>query len=70
MYWKYTTRKIDGKKRRVKVRGTQVRVVGHKNYTDKTARARGRTRRAGYYSATDKSKVSSHPLGPLFGRGY
>lgn len=39
--WKYKTRKINGRNRRVKVyrtaKGTErVRIVGHKNYTDRT----------------------------------
>jgi len=41
--WKYTTRKIDGKRRRVKVKTfasgrTLVRIRKHRNYTDRTAR--------------------------------
>ena len=37
MKWRYTTRKINGTKRNVKVskNGRYVRIVGHRNYTDK-----------------------------------
>lgn len=38
MKWRYTKRKIDGKTRNVKVskNGRYVRIVGYKNYTDKS----------------------------------
>jgi hypothetical protein len=58
--WRRTVRKIAGERRQVKVRTRagkeQVRVIGHRNLTDKTARKLGRKRRKGYYSSTDKGK--------------
>ena len=38
MKWRYTTRKVNGKSRAVKVskNGKYVRIVGKKNYTDRT----------------------------------
>lgn len=62
--WKRKYRMINGKKRLCKVRSVagkeQVRIVGHRNLTDKTARKVGRSRKSGYYSATDKRK--SRPI--------
>ena len=45
MAWKYTTRKLNGKRRKVKVHrkgdGNElVRVVGKRNYSDKTRATR------------------------------
>lgn len=55
--WRYTTRQINGVRRRVKVRkrgkGYQVRIVGFINRVDRTARKRGYKRNKYYYSSTD-----------------
>ena len=58
--WKRKYRSINGERRLVKVKKSrgkyQVRLVGNRNLTDKTARKYGRKRKAGYYSSTDKGK--------------
>lgn len=63
--WSYRLYKIDGKKRKVKVRKiggrTQVRVVNKLNLTDKTARKRGRRRKKGYVNNPDRRKRRNHP---------
>jgi len=70
MYWKYGFRKINGKKRKVKVRrfpdgSEQVRIShkGHKVYTDKGALHFGLgPHKKGYYNATSKSHQKSRRL--------
>ena len=65
--WKRKYRKIDGENRLVKVRRIagreQVRVVGHRNLTDKTARRIGRTRQKGVYSPTDACNRTRKKIG-------
>lgn len=58
--WKRKIRKIDGQNKQVKVRTRngreQVRIIGIRNLTDKTAKKQDRVRKPFYYSATDKRK--------------
>ncbi len=58
--WRRTVRKLRGEQRQVKVRTSagkeQVRVIGHRNLTDKTAIRQGRSRKKFHYSSTDKGK--------------
>ena len=58
--WEKRIRKMDGKKRVVKVRTTAngkelVRVLGNRNYKDATA-PKGRKRVKGYYNHSDSGK--------------
>jgi len=59
MYWRRTTRRINGEKRAVKVartsEGERVRIVGFRNATDRTARRSGNYRTPFYYNTTDNS---------------
>ena len=71
-YWKTGYRKINGKRRMVRkliVAGKvkAVRVYGHANYTDKTARKRGNKRVAGRYNATSRAGRASYPLRRMWG---
>lgn len=45
-----------------KTLGKAVRVYGHANYTDKTARKRGHHRVVGYYNATSRRRSTGYPL--------
>jgi CTP:phosphocholine cytidylyltransferase-like protein len=55
--WTKRIRKIDGKRRKVKVRKIggreQIRMFGVRNLTDKSAKKIKRYRKKRYYSATD-----------------
>jgi hypothetical protein len=66
-YWVTGFRKVNGKTRKVRkliVAGKvkAVRVYGHANYTDKTARRRGNKRVAGRYNATSRARKASYPM--------
>lgn len=58
-YWKRTVRRINGRRRVVKVhsgtRGSgRVRVIGKRNYSDRNS-PRGSKRKRRYYNTTDNS---------------
>lgn len=61
--WKYTFRRIDGHRRRVKVKTTTtgrslVRVIGRRNCSDATAPRRNARRRvAGHYNYSDRRGI-------------
>lgn len=59
--WTKRFRKVNGKRRLVKVRKRgkkqQIRILGVKNLTDSSARKRGRHRKKGYYSSTDHGHI-------------